>query len=651
MSKKNRFEAFYHFSEPLKSLSNAKLLAILRGVRMGVLRMDLVIDDENMMTRLTAQYVKEAGSIFEPFLRAAVEDAYKRLLRPASENEVVERARERADEEIIQGLRESVEEALMAPGAGPIPVMGVDPGPRTGCKLAVLDENGAFLESAVLNLTEPEANLEEAEKAFLALVEKHGVRGIAISSGLGARDVARFVNGALKKSNNKRVFFMFVNHPGATLYASSKAAQLEFPDLDPAVRGAISLARKFQDPMTELLKQEPRNIITGQFVHDVNPRRLRDLFSKTFVSCVNRVGADINKAPVEVLRYICGFQLGTAQNIVEFRAKNGGFKSRAQLTEVSGIGDKTYEQCAGFLRIVGGENPLDATNTHPEAYPIVEKIAESAALPLNRIIGNREVLAKINPADFATEAVGPVAVNDILNDLLRARRDPRPEFRVPRFLDGVYDIQDLEEGVEVEGVITHVTDYGAFVDIGVRQDGLIHLSELANRFVRNPRDIVQVGDIVRVKVTKVDKDSRRVSLSRKALLNQTPPPPRRPQPRPADTGAASDAGAAAPSPEEDSARRRAPRREGDPREAQGPPRRRERRDEGDSRDRRPGAPNRERGERDRGDSAGARRSDKRDRKPGPRSGKAAVVVHGDGGSLGNTQLADQLAALREKLGG
>ncbi len=644
---KNRFDAFYHFSEPLKSVPNHKLLAILRGVRTGVLRMDLVINDEEMMSRLTAQYVKEPGSLFEPFLRAAVEDAYKRLLRPAGENEVVEMARERADEEIIQSLRESVEQALMAPAAGAIPVMGVDPGPRTGCKIAVVDEHGAYLESVTLNLNEPEANLEEATQVLLGMIEKHGVRGIAISNGLGAREVARFVNETLKKASNKRIFFMFVNHPGAALYAASKTAQQEFPDLEPGFRSAVSLARKLQDPMAELLKLEARNIITGQFVHDVNPRRLRDLFSKTFVSCVNRVGADINQAPAEVLRYICGFQMGTAQNLIEFRKKNGGIRSRAQLTEVSGIGDKTFEQCAGFLRVIGGENPLDAMNIHPEAYGVVEKIAEKTGLPVNRLIGNREVLSKVNPAEYATETIGPLVVNDILDDLLKVRRDPRPEFRVPNFLDGVYDIQDLEEGVEVEGVVTHVTDYGAFVDIGVRQDGLIHLSELANRFVRNPRDVVQIGDLVRVKVTKVDKDSRRVSLSRKALLNQ--PPPRRPRPRPETAE-----GAPAPAPdaaEGEAARRRPPRREGETREDQGAPRRRERREEGDGRDRRAAAPSRDRGDRERSDFSGARRSDKRDRRPGARPGKAAVVVHGESGSLANTQLADQLAALREKLGG
>lgn len=653
---KARFAPFYQFSEPVKSISSAKLLTLLRGVRLGVLRMDLVIDDTEMINTLVAGHVKEAGSVFEPFLRAAVEDAYKRLLRPAIENEVVGIIRARADEETVKTLRENLEHVLMSPAAGPIPVMGVDPGPRTGIQMAVVDGAGAFLESAVVMLTDHEEERAAAEQTVVDLIAKHNVRGIAIGNGAGTRDAARFIGAALKRLPGKPPFFIFISHPAGAVYATSKLGLQEFPDMDVTMRGAVSLARRLQDPLVELLRLEPRTIATGQHQFDVNQRVLREALCKTIVSCVNRIGADINTASVDVLRYISGLQMGTAQNIVEFRSKNGGFRSRAQLMEVSGIGEKTYEQCAAFLCIPNGELCLDKTRIHPEAYPVVEKMAADLGVPLSTLLGNRELVSKIDMASYTTGLIGPLAMADLCEELFGARPDQRPEFRAPKHIDGVYDIQDLEEGMEAEGVVTHVTDFGAFVDIGVRQDGLIHLSELANRFIRNPREYIKSGDMVRVKVVKVDKESRRISLSRKAMLTQ----PRRHQPAPRPRPADGEAGA---TPEE-----RKPRRphEGDRPRAdsrRGEGQREERRerserpprtDRGERRDRSDRPVRREPGtERSEGEprESRPRRQDKRDRKGPPRAGQALTTVRsGDGDRLLNTQLADQLAALRDRFG-
>ncbi len=651
---KTRFEPFYQFSEPVKSIPPAKLLTLLRGARMGALRMDLVIQDEAMIASLLEGYLKEAGSLFEPFLRAAVEDAYKRLLRPAIENEVIGILRARADEEVVKTLRENLGHMLMSPAAGPIPVMGVDPGPRTGIKMALVGREGKYLESATVILTEVDSEREAAAQLVVDLVVKHDIRGIAIASGAGTRDAARFIGAALKKLPGNAPFLVFVTHPAGAVYATSKLAQDEFPEMDITMRGAVSLARRVQDPLAELVRLEPRNIASGQHQFDVNQRVLREALYKTVVSCVNFIGADINTAPADVLRYISGLQMGTAQNIVEFRSKNGGFRNRTQLMEVSGIGEKTYEQCAAFLRIADGEQHLDRTRIHPEAYPCVEKMAEKLGVTVASLQGNRELVSKLDLAEYATETLGPLALEDIRAELTGSPCDPRLPFFAPKHIDGVYDIQDLEEGMEMEGVVTHVTDFGAFVDIGIRQDGLIHLSELANRFIRNPREYIKSGDVVRVKVLKVDKDSRRISLSRKAMLSQPRRPQAPPRPRPEKGEGETASMETRPRREPAGDRHRA---EGRRREGQGdergerPPRaeRGERRERADRPERREPSGARPGG--DRRESRPPRHADKRDRKGPARPGQPLTAVRsGDGDRLQNTLLADQLAALKERFG-
>ena len=609
---KTKFEAYYEYSERLKEIPSHRLLAVLRGVRMGFLRMDLAIDDAKVVDALVRLFLLEAGSPFQELIRVVVEDAYKRLLRPAIENEVIGIARQAADEEAVRVFRENARNLLLASPAGPISVIGLDPGLRTGCKLAVIDRTGAYVESATV-FPGDAGQAEAAEKMLLDLMDKHGVHAIAIGNGTGSREAARFVNGVLKKRGDRQDFTILVNEAGASVYSASKLARQEFPELDVTLRGAISIARRLQDPLAELVKVEPRNIGVGQYQHDVNQRGLREGLYKTVKSCVNQVGVDLNTASVELLRYVSGIQMGTAQNIVEFRTEHGGFSSRAQLTEVSGIGEKTFEQCAGFLRIPDAANPLDATAIHPEAYPVVEQAAECTGLALPEFIKNHAIIEKLDFAPFATETIAELTFQDIRAELLRPGRDPRTEFKVPAFLDGVDDVADLEEGMETEGVVTNVTDFGAFIDIGVHQDGLVHLSELANRFVRDPREVVKVGQIVKVKVTKVDKELSRISLSMKALTAAPRKPAR--------------------------AHRTAQDQPREPGKDRAPHRRAE---AGDGRVR----GRRDAGRQDRPRQS-AKQRDKAARKRPPKTSRPAST-HANSEEKINTLLADQLAALRDK---
>lgn len=652
---KGRFEAFHQFSEAAKSIAAGKLLTILRGVRMGQLRMDLAINDQETVDALVARIVKDPGSDFAQYIKGAMEDAYKHMLRPAIENEAIGILRERADEEAIDTIREGVERQLMQPAAGRIPVLGILPGLRMGAKIAAVDAAGALLEHTVVFPAEPTHDLDGARQAILELIKKHGIRAIAIAEAAGSRDAAKAAGQALQELDDKRAFMVFVAEAPAEAHSMSKAAKDEFPDLDPAIRNAIAIARLLQDPLAELVKVEPKHFATGQHLHDVNQRRLRDVLNKAVVSCVCRIGAAVNTASPDLLRYVGGIQLGAAQNIIEARTKNGPFKNRIQLAEVPGIGEKTFEQSAGFLIIHDGENPLDATMIHPEAYEVVEKIAASVGADTASLIGNAELIGKADFSAFATGNIGPMALADIREQLLRPGANARRPFKAPRYIHGVYDVQDLEEGMEAEGVVTNITEFGAFVDIGVQQDGLIHLSELANRFIRNPHDIIQVGDLVRVKVIKVDKNQRRISLSRKALL--PPPRPRTPRPqRPAApenmaTSAAPDGATPedAAKPHRDTAHR--PRRE-----------------DSQDRRRRDGHDDRQGSGRDRRDreGAGPRREERmtpaarRSAGAGPdkskkgkpfrdKPGRGAPAFRGDSDDrLANTMLADQLAALKEK---
>lgn len=627
--KHTKYEAYYEFREPIDKIPSHRFLAVHRGAKEGFLRMELAVDDAVVQSELSARFLKSADSPFAPQINLVVADAYGRLLRPAIENEVIGLVRDRADEEAIHVFRENAQNLLLSAPAGAIRVIGVDPGMRSGCKLAVVDSTGAFLESATVYPTPPQNDIETAETVLLALLAKYDAKAVAIGNGTGAREAARFVKQTLAKVNESDAFLVLVNEAGASVYSASKFAREEFPELDITVRGAISIARRLQDPLAELVKIEPRHIGVGQYQHDVNQKALREGLHRTVEYCVNKVGVDLNTASAPLLRYISGIQADTASNIVEFRSKVGGFKSRNQLAEVNGVGPRVFEQCAGFLRVVGGDNPLDGTGIHPEAYPVVERIANGLGIPVPELIQNTDGIANMDLSAFETEVIGLITLDDIRHELMKPGRDPRTEFRIPKFLEGVDSVQDLEEGMEIEGVVTNVTDFGAFVDVGVHQDGLVHLSELANRFVRDPRDIVKVGEIVKVKVIKVDKDQPRISLSIKALL---PPPEQKPA-RPRHAKVHRPEAVVTP---QDGQREQAARQEKD-----GDQRFQKRTGDG-----RPHSPRRDKlRDKDRGDS---RPAGGRGGQGGKRPQQAPRTL--DDGALHNTQLADQLAALKSKLG-
>ncbi|NUM56097.1 MAG: helix-hairpin-helix domain-containing protein [Candidatus Hydrogenedentes bacterium] len=644
--KHTKFEAYYTFSEPVAKIPSHRYLAVHRGVKEGFLRMELALDDARMVAELQGKYLKSPDGEFAAHVREVIEDSYQRLLRPSIENEVLRQVQERADAEAIRVFRENAHNLLLAPPAGPMTVIGVDPGLKTGCKLAVIDATGAFVESATVFPTPPQNDFETSEKVLLALIEKHQAKAVAIGNGTGSREVAKFIRQALAKVSSNGVFMVLVNEAGASIYSASKIARDEFAELDVTLRGAISIARRMQDPLAELVKIEPRHIGVGQYQHDVNQRALREGLHKTVVSCVNAVGVDVNTASVALLKYVSGIQSDTAVNIVAFRTEHGGFKNRRELLEVQGVGPKVFEQCAGFLRVRGGDQPLDATGIHPEAYPVVEQLAGRIGVDVPTLLEKPSRVDEIDLRALETETVGALALHDIRQELHKPGRDPRREFKVPKFLDGVDSVQALEEGMEIEGVVTNVTDFGAFVDIGVHQDGLVHLSELANRFVQDPREVVRVGDVVKVKVIKVDKALPRISLSIKALL---PPPEPRQRPERAERRhhAPHDQPAGAPP------------AHGRPHEHARPHHGRDRgRDEHRDGHDRPRERKPQRDERPRDDQRAPRRPSRRDKETaaelksamrGSKGGQAIKHADNGGGPL-NTQLADQLAALREKLG-
>ena len=526
--KKTKFSSYYEFDEALKKVPSHRLLAILRGVKEGLLRMEVVLDDDEVQAEITKQFLKDSASQYASHIQEAVADSYKRLIRPSIENEVIAVSRTAADEHAIRVFRDNAHNLLLAAPAGRIPVVGLDPGLRTGCKLAVIDDMGNYVENQTIFLQAAEDTVKLAETTLVDLMKKHNVLAIAIGNGTGSREAHSFVKDVISRTPEiEKGFCVLVNEAGASIYSASKIAREEFPELDLTIRGAISIARRLQDPLAELVKIEPRSVGVGQYQHDVNQKTLREGLHRTVVSCVNQVGVDLNTASVPLLRYVSGVQYGTAQNIVTRRNELGGFKNREQLLEVDGIGPKVFEQCAGFLRIRDAENVLDSTAIHPESYVIVEQIAKGLSSETKDLIGNAELLKTLELEQFKTDKVGEITLRDIVRELKKPSRDPRKKFEIPEFADGITGIKDLSVGMDLQGVVTNVTDFGAFVDVGVHQDGLVHLSEMANRFVRDPLEILSVGQIVKVRVIAVDVELPRISLSIKALL-----PEKKPRPKP-----------------------------------------------------------------------------------------------------------------------
>ena len=523
-----KFKMYYEYREPVKTIPSHRMLAIRRGENEGVLSSLIELDEQRATTLLKARILRTLGD-WTPQLELAIDDAWKRLLDTSIQAEIRMEVKQRSDGEAIQVFRENLQHLLLAPPAGPISVLGIDPGQRTGCKIAVIDETGKFLAHDVFYLHRSQAEAETAVRKLESLLHQYNVRAIAIGNGTASRETGAFVRGFLRARRLESVFSVTVSESGASVYSASEVARQEFPDLDLTVRGAISIARRLQDPLSELVKVDPKSIGVGQYQHDVDQRQLHASLESVIESCVNRVGVDLNTSSWTLLRYVAGINERTAQNIVTFRNENGSFRSRTQLRKVPGVGPKTFEQAAGFLRIRNGENVLDMTAVHPESYQIVEQIAQSLSVPIEELIKRPELLEKV---DRNRVAAGTYTLNDILEELRKPGRDPRERFVAPSFDEQVRDILDLQPGMVLEGMVTNVTRFGAFVDVGVHQDGLVHISELSNRYIKDAGDVVKAGQVLKVKVLSVDPKTRRISLSIKALQGPPPKRPSKPQPPP-----------------------------------------------------------------------------------------------------------------------
>ena len=706
---KTKYEMYYDFREPVAKIPSHRMLAIRRGVKEQILGFSIEIDAEKALRLISGRVIRDTQSTFAAPLQTAIKDSYERLLNPSLQSEVRTLLKERSDVEAIKVFDANLSNLLLSPPAGLIGVVGIDPGFRTGCKVAVVDETGKFLEQTTIFPTEPRKDIAGAERKLHRLVQKYNVRAITIGNGTGSRETDAFVREFLRKYHSGEplgirppkaegpgnaspgpateaitavgttaveaagdevtaskepsasfegpsvgegsestdlavefaptaverveaigataevtvpvaeppqepinvaageeeppasssaeptgqiepaavsesapveerhpIFSVIVNESGASVYSASDSARQEFPKLDLTVRGAISIARRLQDPLAELVKIHPKSIGVGQYQHDVDQKRLKEGLEATVESCVNRVGIDLNTASYELLRYCSGVNQKLAKSIVDHRNQHGKFGSRSQLLQVPGFGEKTFEQAAGFLRIKGAENALDATAVHPESYPLVEKMAQSLGVAVTELIEDSQKVEALELQKFVGEKAGLFTLNDIKQELLKPGRDPRDKFVVPTFREDVKEVSDLKVEMVLEGTVTNVTNFGAFVDIGVHQDGLVHVSELSNRFIQDPREAVHVGEIVKVKVIGVDVAMKRISLSIKALLPERPkakqpkregPPPRRVRPAvPAKPVAAqAAAGAAAPKQVTPAAKPAAPR-DGKPRQ-------------------------------------------------------------------------------------
>ncbi len=513
VDEQEKFKMYYEYSEPAKTIPSHRMLAIRRGETEKVLFFLIEVEQERAVSIIQRHVLRQSGD-WTRQLELAIDDAWKRLLNASIQGEIRLELKRRSDTEAIRVFRDNLYNLLLAAPAGPISVLGIDPGLRTGCKIAVVDETGKLLAHDVLYLHTSKHGNEEAAPKLEALLRQHNVRAIAIGNGTASRETDAFVREFLREKNIDGIFSATVSESGASIYSASPVARQEFPDLDLTVRGAISIARRLQDPLSELVKVDPKSIGVGQYQHDVDQRQLQESLETVIESCVNKVGVDLNTSSWTLLRFVAGITERTALNIVSFRNEKGSFRSRVQVLEVPGIGPKTFEQAAGFLRIRNGDNPLDGTAVHPESYPVVEQIAASLKTSVKQIIEQPQLLENVDRSQLTA---GTYTISDIFAELHRPGRDPREKFVAPSFRDEVREIADVEVGMVLEGVVTNVTKFGAFVDIGVHQDGLVHISELSNRFIKEPSEAVKTGQIVKVKVLTVDAKAKRIALSIKAL--------------------------------------------------------------------------------------------------------------------------------------
>jgi protein Tex len=507
-----KYEMYRAYQAPVRTIASHNLLALLRGEREGILKVGLEVEPEPILQTLEKRVVKTPVPEIRQFYRTLLQDAYSRLIKPSLTSEVMAEKKAWADQVSIQTFEANLKHLLLSPPAGMKPTLGVDPGFRTGCKVAAVDSTGKFLEYQAIFPHQSARQRQQAADTLAGMIRHHGIELIAIGNGTASRETDAFVAEVLKTVSNPPIKVL-VNESGASIYSASEVAAAEFPDLDVTVRGAISIARRLQDPLAELVKIDPKSIGVGQYQHDVDQKRLKQKLDDTIESCVNYVGVDLNMASRELLTYVSGITPAVANNIVEYRNTHGAFQSRQELLKVKKLGPKAFEQAAGFLRIRHGKNPLDNTAVHPESYGIVDAIAADLSLPLAQISKAADRLQRLDIKKYTTAKAGELTLRDILQELEKPGRDPREQFTYARFQEGVNDLTDLKPGMVLEGTITNVTNFGAFVDVGVHQDGLVHISQMADRFVSNPNDIVKVGQVVKVRVMEVDTKLKRIGLS------------------------------------------------------------------------------------------------------------------------------------------
>lgn len=502
IDEKTVYEMYYDYREPVKNMANHRVLAFNRGEKDKKLRVSLELGEELILSLLKNRWVENEDSITAKYIEAAIEDGYKRLLFPSLERETRNNLTERAEEEAIKVFSLNLKPLLMQPPIAGKNVMAIDPGFRTGCKLAVVNETGRVLDYATIYPTAPQNQVEKAKNTMMGLIEKYGVNIISIGNGTASRET-EFIVAEMIKDIEDDVSYIIVSEAGASIYSASEVGIKEFPDLDVSIRGAVSIARRLQDPLAELVKIEPKHIGVGQYQHDLHQGKLDDALKGVVEDCVNSVGVDLNTASGPLLKYVAGISTRVANSVIEHREEIDKFSSRKELLEVKGLGKKTFVQCAGFLRIPGGENPLDNTGVHPESYGIAKKL-----------IGKDNTEENLN--ELAEElGVGLPTLEDIIMELEKPGRDPREDMEKPILKQDILKIEDLNVDMKVQGTVRNVVDFGAFVDIGVEQDGLVHISQMSNKFIKHPKEVVKVGDIVEVTIIEVDEDRGRIALSMK----------------------------------------------------------------------------------------------------------------------------------------
>lgn len=511
-----KYRDYFDFCEPLKKCSSHRLLAFRRGESEGVLKVTIFPEDEDMCNERLQRLFVRANNACAHQVEEAITDAYKRLLKPAIETEFAALSKEKADEEAIRVFAENLRQLLLAPPLGQKRVMGIDPGFRTGCKVVCLDAQGTLLHNEAIYPHPPKSEYAQAARKIVKLVEQYKIEAIAIGNGTASRETEQFVT---SQRYDREVQVFVVSEDGASIYSASKTAREEFPDYDVTVRGAVSIGRRLMDPLAELVKIDAKSIGVGQYQHDVDQTKLKASLDQTVESCVNLVGVNVNTASKHLLTYVSGLGPTLAQNIVDYRTENGPFESRRQLLKVPRMGAKAYEQCAGFLRIPQAKNPLDNSAVHPESYPIVEQMAKDLNCTVADLIKDKELRSKIDLKKYVTDTVGLPTLTDILQELDKPGRDPRQKIQVFEFDKNVRNLDDLQEGMELPGIVTNITNFGCFVNIGIKENGLVHVSQLADRFVSNPADVVRIHQHVRVKVMSIDHERKRIQLTMKGLNN------------------------------------------------------------------------------------------------------------------------------------